>query len=293
VNTLPTDRDLPPARRAELRADLLDAVAHRPPSRRWVPLAAAAALVAVVGGATVAVSNHDRGAPTTGVAGTRTPATPTPTDRNDYTVVPLGLTRFTPDAATRAVVAACGPSFNLEPIRLAVEMRYGRLALLSPGEEAISCSLPKPGTANPLGGTGSATGYGAASPVPSPVRYEGASGSVLGEGTFLSTTQGKVTAAVKRLTLTYGHQTVDAVMGNGVFVGGAILKYRGSPPLPRTVPENARSSYSPNPLPEPTVRGYDAAGTLIYDSTDMVEDRAGRGDLSCAKGPGRCRYPWP
>jgi hypothetical protein len=172
-------------------------------------------------------------------------------------------------------------------------MRYARLAVLSPGEEAITCSLPAPDNSQSLGGSGSATGYSAASPVPSPVRYEGVSEAALGEGTFLSTTQGKVTSAVRRLTLTYGHQTVDAVIGNGVFFGGAILQYGPSRPVPDTVSGLPDSSIFPNPLPEPTVRGYDAAGKLLYDSTDMVEDRSGRGDVSCAKGPGKCRYPWP
>lgn len=59
MNTLPTERDLPPAARDAARARAVAAVAPPPTrSRRWVPVAAAAAAVAVVGGSALAVSGR-------------------------------------------------------------------------------------------------------------------------------------------------------------------------------------------------------------------------------------------
>ncbi len=55
--SLPPERDLPPAVHAAVRARLVASVAAGPVrSRRWAPAAAAAALVALVGGSAVAVS---------------------------------------------------------------------------------------------------------------------------------------------------------------------------------------------------------------------------------------------
>jgi hypothetical protein len=69
VNTLPAERDLPPAARDAARARAVAAVTEWWPGRRVVPIAAAVAVVAVVAGAVVASDRWP--------AGTRTPASPT------------------------------------------------------------------------------------------------------------------------------------------------------------------------------------------------------------------------
>jgi hypothetical protein len=68
MTMLPTERDLPAAAHAETRARLVATAAEPPPARtrRWVPLASAAAVVALVAGAAGAVALADRDrAPTT------------------------------------------------------------------------------------------------------------------------------------------------------------------------------------------------------------------------------------
>jgi hypothetical protein len=70
---LPPERDLPPAAHTALRERVVAEVGA-PPRRRWVPLAAAAAALAVVGGSAVAVG-RDRG-PDRAPAVTGAPAAP-------------------------------------------------------------------------------------------------------------------------------------------------------------------------------------------------------------------------
>lgn len=63
MNTLPAERDLPPAARDALRARLVETAGHPAQPRRWVPLAAAAGLAAVVAGTAVAVAVSRGGPP--------------------------------------------------------------------------------------------------------------------------------------------------------------------------------------------------------------------------------------
>lgn len=77
--TLPAERDLPPAARETARARAVAAVTHPAVRRRrWVPLAAAAALLAVVGGSALAVSGRQP-APVPSPAGPASTGTPKPT----------------------------------------------------------------------------------------------------------------------------------------------------------------------------------------------------------------------
>jgi hypothetical protein len=78
MNTLPTERDLPPAARDATRARLV-AAADRPPAsaRPWVPVAAAAGLAAVVGASVAGVAAY-RSDPAPAPVGT---ASPTGLDR--------------------------------------------------------------------------------------------------------------------------------------------------------------------------------------------------------------------
>jgi hypothetical protein len=77
MNTLPAERDMPPAAQAAGRARAVATVTHPPTrSRLWVPLAAAAALIAVVAGSAVAVAVR-RSEPVPPPAATATPTAPT------------------------------------------------------------------------------------------------------------------------------------------------------------------------------------------------------------------------
>jgi hypothetical protein len=303
VNALPTERDLPPAARDALRARAVDAVRHpaRPP-RRWVPLAAAAALAAVVAGSVVAVALTDRDSGPAAGPPSATPVTPGPTARSaspsptpiDLSGPPrfvsLGMTRIAVDSRLQGLVnSACG--FHGAKVRLAVTMRYSTMAIVAPGADAFGCGLAADGGPG-LGGAGSYTPQLPSSPMVAPVRTDGLAEQAVAEGLFLSTLQGKVTSDVRRVTLTYDGHVLDATVGNGVYVGGALIQYGPSRPLPRT-PDRSTPHGLPNPPAEPTVRAYDANGTLLYQWDRAEVDATGRGDVSCAKGPGNCRYPWP
>jgi hypothetical protein len=303
VNALPTERDLPPAAQVELRARVVDAVGRPAPTRRWIPVAAAAALAAVVAGATVAVSVADRGegaAPAAPPSASSVPAPSTPGPTPSATislagkprVLSLGLKRIAVNATLQTQVErTC--NFHA-PVRLAVRAWFGTIAAVAPGMDAFGCGFGADGGPAP-GGAGSYTGTYPSSPTNSPLRATGFVEAPLAEGLFLSQTQGKVTSAVSRVTLTYQGQTVDAVVGNGVFIGGAQLQYGPARPLPTQAAPSGTVSGMPNPLPEPDIRAYDTDGRLLYRYADtgIQVDDTGRGDVSCARGPGRCRYPWP
>jgi hypothetical protein len=116
VSNLPTERDLPPAAREATRARVVEAVGRRSPSRRWVPLAAAAGLTAVVAGAAVAVAS--RGAPqvaeprptpsapaTPSATSSRTPS-PAPSPRSAFTPIPKRTVATVPTMVADCATAA-------------------------------------------------------------------------------------------------------------------------------------------------------------------------------------------
>jgi hypothetical protein len=279
VNTVPAERDLPPAARDTARARAVAAVEHRSAgTRRWLPVAAAAALAVVVAGTTVAVSlAHDQQPPATAPPPVRT-ASPSPsaapTGAGPVQVDPLRMTRISPDATLQAQVGDCGYGFRGARIRLAVRTPYSTLAVVAPGADAFACGVADEG------GSGSYTPQLPSSPMAAPVRSTGPAETPVAAGLALSTVEGKVTAGVRRVTLTYAGHVLDATLGNGVYVGGAVLRYHPG-------------GLGPRPLPEPVIRAYDANGRLLYEYDRPEVDAAGRGDVSCPDGPGNCRYPWP
>lgn len=297
MNTLPTERDLPPAAREAARARAVAAVtAPAARSGRWVPVAAAAALAAVVGGTTVAVSlaGGDPSPAPPAASHSASPsasASATPDFAGPPRVLPLGMSRVSPGARLQTQVdQGCG--FHGAKIRLAVRMRFSTVAVVAPGADAFACGLG-PNGEPALGGAGSYSPQLPASPMNAPVRSDGIAEGPVAPGLILSTIQGKVTRDVRRVTLTYVGHALDATVGNGVYYGGALIQYGPSRPLPTTPADPGSSTGFPNPPPEPIIRAYDAHGTLLYEWDKPQVDDTGRGDVSCAKGPGRCRYPWP
>jgi Sigma-70 region 2 len=256
-----------------------------------------------VAGAAVAVASTDRPAPAAPPAsrpvvpsyGPETTYPPAPTNPSYATpprVITLQMDRIPVDSALQAQIAATC-SFHA-PIRLAVRTPYSRIAVIAPGTDAFACGLAPDGGPG-LGGAGSYRGTSPTSPMVAPVRTDGLAEQAVAENLFASVIQGKVISAVRRVTLTYDGHTVDATVGNGVYVGGALMQYGPDRPLPTATEDSSGVPGGlPNPLPEPVVRAYDAHGTLLYrwDRADIV-DGGGHGDVSCAKGPGRCRYAWP
>ncbi|HEY6749558.1 MAG TPA: hypothetical protein VI357_28055 [Mycobacteriales bacterium] len=89
MNTLPAERDLPPAARDAARARVVAATQQPPAPRRWVPVAAAAGLLAVVGASVAGVAAY-RSDPAPAPAASPSPspspspsASPTGPDRDD------------------------------------------------------------------------------------------------------------------------------------------------------------------------------------------------------------------
>jgi hypothetical protein len=270
VNTLPTERDLPPATREALRARVVELAKVRVPGprfRRWLPAAAAAGLAAVIAGSAVAVSAGRTVAPSA-PAGTAT----SPSPAGDPRIMPLEqVTRVEADARLQAQVDdLC--LWHRSRVLLAVRTPWDTIAVGAPGATAFACAVLPDGNPGP-GGSGVVLPPGARSPLPAPATAD--AGGSSGQGVWLSTFSGKVTRQVRRVILTFPDgRTMAATVGNGVYVAVVRVRLEDGGPSVRFVGEQM-----------PVTRAYGGDGTLLWDSR--------RGDLSCAKGPGRCRYPWP
>ena len=147
MNALPAERDLPPAARDAARARAVAAVT-RPaaPSRRWVPLAAAAGLAAVVAGSTVAVAAY-RSDPAPAPAATASPPGPS---RADMLAECVRYTRV--DTMAREL----GDTSRTD-VRALWQDRYGYLLSIGSAKTAATCSFAPDGTR--LRGAGSGGAY--------------------------------------------------------------------------------------------------------------------------------------
>lgn len=263
--TLPTERDLPPARHATIRAGLVTAVHGRRerPTLRWAaPVLAAFAAVLIAIGAMALTGGG-------------------PTDR----ATPAATTRVGPPPAVpgisadraRAIERDCARTYADGPLaapgerpQLTKDVRDlrlyqtaagpdGTLGLLIGPNFAITCLLDKAGDTvrTPGGGSLPADTRGwLATEVSVDVEY--GTGDLTGPGE--KTVGGRVGPSVARLTVTRGSTTVDVTPVNGTFLTH----------LAWTVSASA----------DTVVKAYDQDGNLIPDTdqdyTACYKNPAGR-----------------
>jgi hypothetical protein len=264
VNTLPTERDLPPAAREALRARVVDAVGHAPPLRRWVPLAAAAALAAVVCGTavTVAVARGGPGrtadpAPTATATASRT-ASPRPTPR--FTPIP----KRTGPATAATMVADCatyarnsmGDLVQDESpahLKLLLHDRYGYLIEIVTRRMDATCDMSPTGTV--LNGSGGSRDPGLGSEL----------GYVIRPGIAIEVTAYGSDNPAKRI---WGAFAAGHVRKG---VARVVVTWRGRPPVTAVLDGPffiARIAVpgEPGPLPPGSAVAYDAAGNELGTS---------------------------
>jgi hypothetical protein len=150
MNTLPAERDMPPAARDAARARAVAAVTPPARSRWWIPLAAAAALAAVVAGSAVAVAVR-RSEPVPPPAATPTPAAPTSR---------AGLLATCAGYVGLADLARKLGDSSPVVMRALFRDRYGYLVYIGTQRTDSTCSLAPDGSRmRGAGGGGSDSGY--------------------------------------------------------------------------------------------------------------------------------------
>jgi hypothetical protein len=270
--TLPSSRDLPPHRHAQIRAELQRAAtAPRHDHRRLVPvLAAALAVLAVVALAVWLVP--DRHTRLTEPAGRRTTPPPPPTSQGarPEPVIP-GLSA----SDRHAIEQGCGtsafgvgdgqnpPTPGLTDTRDTVRLynltqdQAGRLALLYGERAVLNCDLDWPSLPYNAGFGGMLTPTW---PPPSPIVVDtagsGSGGDVGGNKAIyrgLPGTEfagGRISDQVAKVTYTQGSDTVTAALANGTFLVRIVH------PSTWAIPDN---------YPRGVIRAYDAAGKLLAE----------------------------
>ncbi|TCO53121.1 hypothetical protein [Actinocrispum wychmicini] len=214
--TLPTPRDLPPHRQAEIRADLLRAAAGEQRRTRYAPIitgVAALGALAVIAVVLLVPTKRDT-----------TPATPSLSSTTASTPLLSGTPSITPQHAPgsrpdplipglpaeqrAAIEKGCGHSASQTgPVRLYnfVTDSAGQFALLYGDVAALTCTL---GDADMPYNSGFS-----ASPfmdwLTGPLSVDVQSSSVIA---------GRVDAQVAKVTYTNDNKTVDAVLANRTFV---------------------------------------------------------------------------
>jgi hypothetical protein len=220
MTSLPPERDLPEAARTATRARIVTAAASRPDrSRRWVPIAAAAALAAVVAGSAVGVS-LTRGAavPPVPAAASTSPAP------SDATLL----------EACRRFLIGLDPQ-RTDPGRLQVIARfadeYGIMLLAQSTRTKTTCTFHPDGTpADPGHGSSGGERLGYLDPR-STVPVLGAGwgiGAVTTYGGRPAVDTREVTGIVKRevakvVVIFQGHPPITAVPGVGAFVARLVI----------------------------------------------------------------------
>jgi hypothetical protein len=242
--TPPPEHDLSPATRARQRDELVAIVSHEStaaPRRHLVPLLAAASVVAVTAGLAIGVPalRHDSSQPP--AAGTEE-------------AISKPLTRPLTAAEQRIYAKRCNDNWGKDLAKFAFtvvdgfrwanppqDSRSTAWVLIRNRVMTRSCGFSTKGQVSEIGFASSGHTQRAV------IDRKGA-----GSGTY--------TKAVARITMSIGTgPATEAVLRNGFFF--APMKYVGGP-RPRT-PE-APVGF--------TVRGYDAAGKLIYQTPKTVRD---------------------
>lgn len=267
MNTiLPAPRDLPARRRAQIRAELERVVTRRRSHRGWfVPVAAATTAVAAVAVAVVfAPWRQDGNIGPAAPPATGAPTVPTgevaPVDPPDP-VFP-GL----PPHERAAIEAGCAKSVGLEEATLynLVEDDAGTVGLLySQTGSAPICEIDS----SPVPYNASGVAAKPISWLAGPVTMDGYASAAGGDRTGnreiyagqpgTETVVGRVSAEVKRVTVTSGGTTQDAKLANGTY-------------LVRFVRPSTWSI--PDPPEMPVVRAYNSAGHLLGTALSPIYD---------------------
>jgi hypothetical protein len=246
--TPPPDHDLRPATRNRQRDELIAIVDHESaqtaPRRRLVPLAAAAAVVAVTAGLAIGVPalRGDKDQPP--VAGADTSAT-------KPAVEPLTA------AEQRKYVKACYGNGNLNPnpaARVYTVSDAFKWANPPAGTQAVAWVVLKYKAGKVIGCGFGATGKATESVV--------GFGNLITRDVIQNTAAGGGTYAksVARITIAFGSEpAVEAVLRNGFYF--APMKYKDSTGRPK-----------PDSAPTYTYRAYGADGKLVYASAKTFRE---------------------
>ncbi len=282
---LPPDRDLPPARHDEIRAELIRTVTSRAakPMARWlVPAAAAAAVIAVTSGA-VAFSQHNSGNDRSDKIA---PAAPRP-----FPVIP-GLSK----QQSLDIAYGCAKSFGVKgkdlPPRTLTELERpprtksphpdpsetwsgsgsdlrlynivtdaaGTRALIIGSKLMLFCTVDPSNRFMPYN-AGGGGGFGLRDWLPGEFSMDGGGGPGSPDGPGLpvvADASGRVSSKVAKVTATFGDVTVSTKPINGTYMLRRLYPADWQDPnlkLPLGSPEL--------PIDEPVVRAYDTNGKLL------------------------------
>lgn len=271
MNTmLPSPRDLPPRRHAEIRADLLRAATGERRRARYAPIitgVAALGALAVVA-AVLLVPSKPNASPATGDLPTATKhesaANTTESPHGTPLITPVHAPGPRPDPVLpgvspeqrTAIETGCGHSASQSgPVRLynLVTDAAGQFGLLYGETAALDCTIGQPSMPYNSGFAGAPTLDWLAGPVNVDIRSASAGGDggkpeyrgQLGVEVFA----GRVSPEVAKVTVTKGGKTTQGVVANRTFV------VRILHPASWQIPNS--------PSLSGTVQAYDAAGHLL------------------------------
>jgi hypothetical protein len=248
TSMLPPTRDLPPGRQARIRAEVERAVTGRR-RRLLFPMLAGATAVATVVVSVLTLQPAPPPAPAVHIT-SPPPATPTSASTG------FGV----PQEEVEAVETGCMKSTGLQGKAKLHQLldEQTRWALLYTEKEVLLCSIG-------AGGKDYRAGFGKRAVQLLPGHFSVESGSATAGGMHLGPAYagapgyreaaGRIDSKVARVTVTADGNTVDAKIANGTY---ALRIYY---PPSWTIPEG---------VPDPVVRAYDAGGTLLGTSSDLL-----------------------
>ncbi|MCX2951818.1 hypothetical protein [Lentzea sp. NEAU-D7] len=248
TSMLPPTRDLPPGRRTQIRAELERAATGRR-RRLLFPVLAGAAAVATVAASVLTLQ----------------PAPPPPSPAvhvtsPQVTTTPPSTGFEVPRETVEAIEAGCMKSTGMPGKAKLHQLLEGetRWALLYTEDEMLPCALGE-------AGRDYSAGFGKRAVQLLPGHFSVDIVSSTAGGDHLGperagmpghrTVAGRIDSAVARVTVTADGRTTDAKIANGTYA------LRTHYPRSWTVPANE---------PDPVVRAYDAAGTLLGTSSDLL-----------------------
>lgn len=216
MSTLPAERDLPPAARDAARAELVAAV-RRPASRprRWVPVAAAAGLAAIVGASVAGVAAlRDDAAPTT--PGTTPTASPSPAGPTRAGLLASCLELVQPE---RHRSIGNDPDRSPYEVRALWRDRYGYMLWMGNRTMSYECTFAADGTRQKgAGGGASDTGY-----ADTPVVGQGFGTSTASADTLAAHTMGRVGRGVAKVVVIWRNKPpVTAALEGPYFIARTV-----------------------------------------------------------------------
>jgi hypothetical protein len=253
--TLPTPRDLPPHRRAQIRAELERTVAGRRSRRGWlVPLATAAVvLVAVVATVWLSPWNRDGG------GGTATQPTGTEGAPEIPNLSPAEHVQIVQGCLASTGISGLATTEQAHLYNL-VDVDGVRTGLIYGERLVMDCRIDGPAMPYDSGGLGEEDiGFDFTADrnwLPGPVTMDVVSGSAGGDTAGsrpeyagepgIRVVGGRITADVAKVTYTVGDRTVEAALANGTYLARILY--------PSTWDNSGQDGI---------VRAYDAAGQLL------------------------------